>query len=462
MFAEVNFICPTGHFCPFIGSNCPDNPGTDVDPWNLIGWANSANQDHATNPCIRKCPGDINDINVGDSIAGIGKYNDNTGATSWEACKPCSSLCENDGMSSDGACAAGIDCQTGNDCPSGYYCEENSPASKPCPLGTYMEPSTTGASDISSCLNCPQGKYCSTSGLIREESQLPDCNEDGFHCEESAQVSKPSQYVCPEGSTCQSGQISQCTGRQTTLYKGATDCQDCPDGFTCDGADSTAEICTDGYCKDGQSETCPAGTFMNGDGLFDIEHCSPCSSGFTCPDGINREECPDDLDYCKSSAGGTCADSGECPGGYRCPENNKEPIPCDAGTYSDPGTTDECTPCVQGHYCPIGTSRSDMETNFVCQNGYYCPTGTKSAIEYPCPKGKLGGGTRLIESAQCDDCPAGQYCEQPGGTAASGSCAAGYKCPLGTNAETAWPSNSLCGVGYVCGEGTEDDGLVCF
>ena len=39
-----------------------------------------------------------------------------------------------------------------------------------------------------------------------------------------------------------------------------------------------------------------------------------------------------------------------------------------------------------------------MTDNFVCQDGYYCPTGTKSAIEFPCPKGKLGGGTERVSS----------------------------------------------------------------
>ena len=186
-----------------------------------------------------------------------------------------------------------------------------------------------------------------------------------------------------------------------------------------------------------------------------------CPSGFTCPDGINVETCTDD--FCKSGAGGNanCADAGECPGGYRCPENSKEPIPCEAGTFSPDGTTDECTACRAGHFCPIATSEIQMINNFECQNGYYCPFGTKSAIEFPCPKGKLGDGTGLSSPDQCIDCPAGQYCEQPGGTSSTGPCAPGYKCPAGTNAETARPSDSLCDVGYVCGEGTENDGQEC-
>ena len=180
-------------------------------------------------------------------------------------------------------------------------------------------------------------------------------------------------------------------------------CQQCPDGYLCDGPDSIAEICSDGYCSNGVSQTCPAGTLIDGDGLYEVDHCTVCPSGFTCPDGVSRQDCPDD--FCKSGAGGNsnCADAGTCPGGYRCPEKSKEPIPCEAGTFSDDGTTDECTACLEGYFCPIATSRTQMLNDFECQNGYYCPTGTKSAIEYPCPKGKLGNGSRRISSGVDDN-----------------------------------------------------------
>ena len=102
-------------------------------------------------------------------------------------------------MSSDGACEAGKDCQTGADCPSGFYCEEDSPVPKPCPLGTYMLPSSVGATDVSACQNCPEGRYCATSGLSSNIADLPVCDADGFHCEVAAQVEKPSLFVCPQG-----------------------------------------------------------------------------------------------------------------------------------------------------------------------------------------------------------------------------------------------------------------------
>ena len=68
---DVNFICPTGHFCPFLGSDCSVDTDPDIDPWGLIGWAGSTN--HASNRCIRQCPGNDEDTD------GIGKFNDNTG-----------------------------------------------------------------------------------------------------------------------------------------------------------------------------------------------------------------------------------------------------------------------------------------------------------------------------------------------------------------------------------------------
>ena len=102
-------------------------------------------------------------------------------------------------MSSDGACEAGKDCQTGDDCPSGYYCEQDSPVPKPCPLGTYMLPTDDGATDVNACQDCPEGRYCATSGLSSTIPNLPQCNSDGFHCEVAAQVEKSSLYVCPQG-----------------------------------------------------------------------------------------------------------------------------------------------------------------------------------------------------------------------------------------------------------------------
>ena len=73
---DVNFICPTGHFCPFTGSDCSLDTDPDIDPWGLIGWEGSTNANHASNRCIRKCPGD------GPDTDGIGKFNDNTGQSS--------------------------------------------------------------------------------------------------------------------------------------------------------------------------------------------------------------------------------------------------------------------------------------------------------------------------------------------------------------------------------------------
>ena len=62
---------------------------------------------------------------------------------------------------------------------------------------------------------------------------------------------------------------------------------------------------------------------------------------------------------------------------------------------------------------------------------------------------------------ECQPCDAGKYCEKPGTSVPTGSCAAGYKCPLGTNATSPTPPDSLCDPGYYCAEETADEGTNC-
>ena len=53
------------------------------------------------------------------------------------------------------------------------------------------------------------------------------------------------------------------------------------------------------------------------------------------------------------------------------------------------------------------------------------------------------------------------YCEKPGSDSPTGDCAAGYKCPLGTNATSPTPKDSLCDQGRYCKEGTTGEGDLC-
>ena len=52
----------------------------------------------------------------------------------------------------------------GDICRSGHYCEEGSWSGEPCPSGYYLP--SSGARNITYCLQCTAGQYCNQSGLI--------------------------------------------------------------------------------------------------------------------------------------------------------------------------------------------------------------------------------------------------------------------------------------------------------
>ena len=49
-------------------------------------------------------------------------------------------------------------------CPPGFYCGNGTVVPDDCPPSTYSN--RTGMSDISECLDCPQGKYCAERGAV--------------------------------------------------------------------------------------------------------------------------------------------------------------------------------------------------------------------------------------------------------------------------------------------------------
>jgi len=78
-------------------------------------------------------------------------------------------------------CPAGYYCRgtnTENKCPNGMYCLGD--IKYPCPAGTYMLPSTTGASIIASCLACPQGFGCNS---YKFPYPLSFACSAGFYCD---------------------------------------------------------------------------------------------------------------------------------------------------------------------------------------------------------------------------------------------------------------------------------------
>jgi hypothetical protein len=151
---------------------------------------------------------------------------------------------------------------------------------------------------------------------------------------------------------------------------------------------------------------CPAGTFSTLSGLTAQSQCQACPAG----------------SYCQSA--GIVAPTGSCMAGFHCISGASSPTPTDG---------------VTGLLCPLGK---------------ICLAGTVSPAL--CPPGTLAPPT-LGNAAfsACLRCPATQYCDLFGASAASGPCAAGYVCTGGANASVPTTASGYpCVAGYYCPSGT--------
>jgi len=161
------------------------------------------------------------------------------GATMKESCRKCTKSCGGPGAKEDGApCPAGEDCEgnTNKPCPIGYYCPGDETYKIECPPGTFG--TSEGATKVEDCTPCEPGKYCPNSAMDTSSSLI--CH-DGYNCNASAEVPKPSTMVCPIGSVCKdnTGMAADCTSPLTTVYTGATVCHTCPKGYDCRGTEPT-------------------------------------------------------------------------------------------------------------------------------------------------------------------------------------------------------------------------------
>ena len=111
-------------------------------------------------------------------------------------------------------------------------------------------------------------------------------------------------------------------------------------------------------------------------------------------------------------------------------------------------------PCAIGYYC---TGNSDTKTptdgngGNLCPTGHYCPPQT--AAPYPCEPGTyyastgLGIGLVSVSAADCDACPAKQYCEGYGVDTPK-FCDDGWYCD--GNDVSAKPEGKYCPKGHRC------------
>ena len=179
-------------------------------------------------------------------LCDAGTYQPNIGAQNVSSCLPCEpgSYCNSSGLAeSSGLCAAGyycilgasvaepIDGITGNICPVGAQCPIGSSTFTSCADGTYAN--RTG---LSSCYQCPSGRYCV---FMDHTEECPI----GFYCPEGTGYNYSG---CPVGTY----------GDQVGLAD-ISDCRQCDGGHYCSGTGkiNTSGLCADGYYLVSRSQT---------------------------------------------------------------------------------------------------------------------------------------------------------------------------------------------------------------
>lgn len=156
-----------------------------------------------------------------------GTYFASTGATSAADCTPCDDgkYCESPGLSAvSGDCVAGYFCAEGasspkpylisgtdyGPCPVGYYCTDGTSSGlTACPAGklqtifndnyaTYGISESSLSSADTSCLSCPPGYYCGSTGM----TGVTDFCGVGYYCPKESTAYEPPTTYCQAKQFC--------------------------------------------------------------------------------------------------------------------------------------------------------------------------------------------------------------------------------------------------------------------
>ncbi|XP_050179054.1 multiple epidermal growth factor-like domains protein 6 isoform X3 [Myiozetetes cayanensis] len=404
-----------------------------------------------------------------------GTYNPSYGLSQAERCQQCPAgmFCGEWGLSSpSGPCWPGFFCtagasvpnpngatntSTGGPCPPGHFCPAGTSIPQRCPMGTYSDRLHNWQD--SSCTACPPGHFCGSSGLTAPSGPC----SPGYYCLPGASSPSPSGLgekggPCPVSHFCPAGSSfpSPCpAGTYNNLSRQAA-CSPCAAGYYCpeNTTSYSTNPCPAGfYCPKGTRFAtefpCPRGYYNPDPMTQSLDSCLPCPPGHFCgKEGLTAAsgQCdagwfcisaawtsqPFDLDN-YTNANCLCpatATGGKCSAGFYCPTGSPEPLPCPPGFYCNAsGLSVPSGECAAGFYCE-GEAALPKPTDGV--TGNVCPVGTfctaASAVPQLCPAGTFSSlpGRRTL--SECQPCPSGFYCEEPGLSAPSGECWAGYYC----------------------------------
>lgn len=177
------------------------------------------------------------------------------------------------------------------------------------------------------------------------------------------------------------------------------------------------------------------------------KQCSPCPAGSFCPPTSDLGPQP-----CKP--GFVCPESTMHEHQHPCPAGTFNPTPqrknqaegcqnCTEGSYcARPGLSKVSGPCHDGYVCSGAAVSPEQER---CPKGSYCPAGKKQ----PCEKGTFDSYGGLTKKEECQPCPRGHVCADPGAQQPGPKCDAGTFCD--------WRSVKAvpCLEGHFCEKGTE-------
>ncbi|KAM8989348.1 uncharacterized protein PRD47_016773 [Ara ararauna] len=268
--------------------------------------------------------------------------------------------------------------EKGGHCPVSHFCPEGSSFPLPCLAGTYNNLTRQAA-----CFPCAAGYYCPENTTSYSANPCPA----GFYCPKGTRFA--TEFPCPRGYY-----------NPDPMTQSLDSCLPCPPGHYCGKENLTS---ASGMCDAGWFCISAAWTSRP----FDL-------------DNYTNANC-----LCPATATG-----GKCTAGFYCPKGSPEPLPCPPGFYCNAsGLSVPSGECTTGFYCKAGATipnPTDGVTGNICPGGTYCTAA--SAVPKLCPAGTFSSlqGRRML--SECQPCPSGFYCEEPGLAAPTGECWEGYYC----------------------------------
>ncbi|CAL8373179.1 unnamed protein product, partial [Gadus morhua 'NCC'] len=444
---DPGFFCSQGSTTPAPRGNTTGHRGNTTSPSRPLGNATTGHLHGDVCPVGHYCP---NGTAVPHPCP-PGTFQGRSGAASLGACTPCppGSYCPSWAQASvQHLCPQGWFCPLGSlsdhppdcQCPPGHACPPGSAEPAVCSPGTFQ-----ASAGQSTCVACPPGFYC------MEGAWLPTPCPPGSVGPLPNQTAPGDCSLCPSGSFCNSGGLTQPSGP-------------CSPGHFCTQGASEAspvsqpygDLCPKGhFCPEGSAspKPCPMGSYLRQTGASSPTHCLPCPPG----------------EYCLVA--GAPKPTGACLAGFYCfggadspaPRANPSLFSCLIRAVADNTTALEYL-WTRNHSCfnspdvcgPAGWGNESMQSmrvsdllfsqlmlclkasapasithkGDICPRGFYCPSG----------------------SSQPRPCDAGSYCNTTGLAAPGGLCGAGYHCTRGSADPHALP----CPAGHYCPRGSPE------